>query len=106
MRRGNPNPSPATRFDGSKAGPGRPKGSRAVLSERFLSDLCADWAEHGAATLRTVRACDPSTYIRVAAGLVPSHLSQDRPLASLTDAELGSAIEVVRKAIAAGSVDG
>jgi hypothetical protein len=52
-------------------GPGRPKGSRNRLGEEFLSDLYADWVEHGASVIAEVRERNPAVYLRIVAGLVP-----------------------------------
>ena len=38
---------------------GRPKGSRNKLSEEFVAEVYADWCEHGAAAIETVRERDP-----------------------------------------------
>src|SRR3974390_3145174 len=53
---------------------GRPAGSRSKFSEAFVTDFMADWQEHGQAVLAQVRMNDPSTYIRVAAVLVPKEM--------------------------------
>src|SRR5215471_251831 len=55
-------------------GAGRPAGTRSKFSEAFVTDFMADWQEHGAAVLEQVRKNDPSTYIRVAALLVPKEM--------------------------------
>src|SRR5262245_11937534 len=47
---------------------GRPKGSRNKLSEEFLSALCADFEEHGVASIVSMRENDPSSYVKVVAG--------------------------------------
>jgi hypothetical protein len=54
---------------------GRPKGSRNKLSEDFLSVLCADFEEHGPAAVVTMRENDPSSYVKVVAGLVPKDMN-------------------------------
>ena len=45
---------------GNSGGPGRPKGSRNRLGEEFLSDLYADWMEHGASVIAEVRERNPA----------------------------------------------
>jgi hypothetical protein len=55
-------------------GGGRPPASRSKFSEGFVADFAADWKEHGAAVLEKVRINDPSTYLRVAAILVPKEM--------------------------------
>jgi hypothetical protein len=54
---------------------GRPKGSRNKLSEDFLSALCADFEEHGTASIVTMRENDPASYVKVVAGLVPKDMN-------------------------------
>ena len=49
-------------------------GTRSKFSEAFVTDFMADWKEHGPAVLEQVRKNDPSTYIRVAAILVPKEM--------------------------------
>ena len=50
---------------------GRPKGSRNKLSEEFVAELYADWCEHGATALKTVRESRPDVYVKVVASLLP-----------------------------------
>lgn len=50
---------------------GRPQGSRHRLSEDFLKALADDFEEHGPDTIRSVRAQDPATYVRVIASVLP-----------------------------------
>ena len=38
---------------------GRPKGSRNKLSEEFIAEVYADWCEHGAGAIQTVRETRP-----------------------------------------------
>ena len=53
---------------------GRPAGSRSKFSEAFVTDFMADGREHGPDVLQRVRMTDPSTYLRVAAVLVPKEM--------------------------------
>lgn len=53
---------------------GRPKGSRNKFAEQFLTDFVADWKEGGADTIKKVREDDPSTYLRVAASILPKEI--------------------------------
>jgi hypothetical protein len=78
---------------------GRPKGARSRFGEQFMQDFLADWEEHGKDALIRVRATDPSTYLRVAASLLPKELnitegkaSLDRMMENLDDAELDKLI--------------
>lgn len=63
---------------------GRPKGARSRFTEQFYLDLAEDWQEHGKEAMQRVRKEDPSTYLRVAASLLP----KDIKLTSDTDATL------------------
>ena len=54
---------------------GRPKGARSKFSEAFIADLAALWETQGTAVLERVARDDPSTLLRVAAGLMPSDIS-------------------------------
>lgn len=75
---------------------GRPKGSRNKLAESFVADMLADWEVSGAAAIQQVRINDPSTYLRVVAGLVPKEFSLngnrehslDKILEQFTDEQL------------------
>lgn len=76
---------------------GRPKGSKHKLTEAFWRDFAGAWADGGRAALEKVRDEDPSTFVRVAASIMPKELDiTTRSLArDLTDDELAD--------IAAGS---
>jgi len=50
---------------------GRSKGSRNKLAEAFWTDFAAAWQANGQAALTAVAANDPSTFVRVAASLMP-----------------------------------
>jgi len=54
---------------------GRPKGSRSKFAETFLKDFLEDWETHGATAIAEVRRDDPSTYLRVAASLLPKEFN-------------------------------
>jgi hypothetical protein len=45
--------------------------SRQKLSERLIAEFAADFEAHGAETIARVREQDPSTYLRVAFGVLP-----------------------------------
>lgn len=80
---------------------GRPKGSRSKLAEAFWTDFAAAWEANGAAALVHVAADDPSTFVRVAASLMPkeAEITMRRVTAKeLPDDELAD--------IAAGSGEG
>jgi hypothetical protein len=41
------------------------------LSEEFVNELYADWCEHGAEVLKTVRETRPDVYVKIVASLLP-----------------------------------
>lgn len=68
---------------------GRGKGSRNKLGEDFLRELQADFAEHGAATIKLMRAERPGDYIKVVASLLPAQTEiHVTGLARYTDEQL------------------
>jgi formiminotetrahydrofolate cyclodeaminase len=50
---------------------GKPLGSRNKLKEAFWVDFNDTWMEHGRAALATVAVEDPSTFVKVAASIMP-----------------------------------
>ena len=50
---------------------GRPKGSKNKLTEAFWADFADAWDVGGRAAIEHVRDNDPSTFLRVAASLMP-----------------------------------
>ncbi len=60
---------------GNTKGLGRPKGSRNKLGEAFVGALLTDFEANGVAAIEKVRADDPSTYVRVIAGLLPKEVT-------------------------------
>jgi hypothetical protein len=56
---------------------GRPKGSRNKLSEEFVTELYADWREHGSAALKAVRETRPDVYVKVVASLLPRQIEAE-----------------------------
>lgn len=50
---------------------GRPKGSRHKLTEAFWRDFADAWVKGGSKALQQVCSDDPSTFVRVAATLMP-----------------------------------
>ncbi len=77
---------------------GRPKGSRNVLTENFITALTKDFAEHGVAAIKRAREDDPAAYLRVVASLAPKelHLMRENPLDQFSD-------EVIAALLAAAS---
>jgi hypothetical protein len=68
---------------------GRPKGSRSVFAETFLKDFLADWREHGTTAIAQCRKEDPTSYIKVAASLLP----KDFNLNLTNEAEIGKLLD-------------
>src|SRR5262249_51837044 len=56
---------------------GRPKGSRNKLSEEFVAEVYADWCEHGASAIKTVRETRPEVYMKVVASLLPRQVQAE-----------------------------
>ena len=56
---------------------GRPKGSRNKLSEEFVAEVYADWCEHGAAAIKTLRETRPDVYVKVLASLLPRQVQAE-----------------------------
>jgi hypothetical protein len=54
---------------------GRPRGSRNRLSESFLSDFHTVWEGEGLEAIRRCARNDPSTFVRVAASLLPHDIN-------------------------------
>jgi hypothetical protein len=54
---------------------GRPRGSRSKLSESFLSDFHTVWEEEGLEAIRRCARNDPSTFVRIAASLLPHDIN-------------------------------
>lgn len=50
---------------------GRPRGARNKLADKFWTDYAAAWEANGEAALAHVAENDPSTFVRVAASLMP-----------------------------------
>ncbi len=59
---------------GHPGGPGRPKGARTKLQEAFWKDFAGAWEQHGAAALMKVATEDPSTFVKVAASVMPKEI--------------------------------
>lgn len=77
------------RFLPGNIGGGRPKGSRNKLGEAFLSDIYADWKEHGVAAIKEVRETKPDAYLKVVASMLPQNLNINvNQTDSMTDDQL------------------
>jgi hypothetical protein len=94
MPKGNPNPSPATRFSADNPGRAKQKGARDRLSAAFITDFADDYESNGKAVIETVRGKDPVAYMRLAAALLPTKVEiAESPLDGLTDEQLDAYME-------------
>lgn len=66
-----------TKFKPGQSGnpKGRPKGSRNKFAETFLKDFLKEWEAHGATVLKEAREKDPSSFLRVAASILPKEFN-------------------------------
>jgi hypothetical protein len=97
MPKGNPNPSPATRFSADNPGRAKQKGARDRRSAAFLNDFADDYDANGKAVISTVRDKDPVAYMRLAAALLPTKVEiTENPLDGLTDEQLNAYLEEMR----------
>src|SRR5699024_158644 len=69
---------------------GRPKGSRNKLAEDFLSDVLAEWQNHGAVAVSDMREKNPGDFVKMVASLLPKemNLNISDNLSELSDDEL------------------
>ena len=107
MPKGNPNPSPSTRFsseDNPARGRGRQKGARDRLTAAFLEALADSFEKHGKAAIEKVRKEDPASYVRIVAGLVPKELEISDPLRTRTGEKLAVVINLPTDAINSGEI--
>jgi hypothetical protein len=80
---------------------GRQKGSRNKLGEEFLSKLHADFEQHGAKVIATVREKQPAVYLKVIASILPQQLEvKVDPIEEMSDADLDRYIGQLAGAIA------
>lgn len=88
-------------FDGTKPGPGRPKGARNKLGEAFLEALEADFHASGVEALERARIEDPMGYVKTIAGLLPKELLLKRadPLDEISADELENLIALLRASL-------
>jgi hypothetical protein len=85
---------------------GRPKGSRVKLGEQFLSDLLADWAEHGADAIRKMREEKAADYVKTVAATLPKELNvKVSELDELSDEQLARQLASLASQLARAGVD-
>lgn len=91
---------------GNKRSRGRPKGSRARLSEKFFAALHDDFEENGVAAIARMRFHDPSTYVSVIAKLMPQKLEISTPLDGLSDERLAEMLDHFERLTAGTVIEG
>ena len=80
---------------------GEPKPD-ALLSDRFIQDVIADWEEHGAKAIASVRADRPQDYLKLITGLFPKDTTvKVDALDELTDEQLSARLAAVLARLAA-----
>jgi hypothetical protein len=108
-------PVPPVEHQFKPGNPGRPKGARNKLGEAFLEAMHADFEEHGANVIETVRKEKPDQYLKVVASILPKDLNVNiNSMDDLTDEQLIQRIRSLDSAIrpfldaqgASGSVGG
>jgi hypothetical protein len=83
---------------GNAASPGRPKGSRNRLAERFLEDIYRKWKKHGADVLERVIHDDPTAFAKIVAHILPRELDTTLNMNVSLFAEARSFAEAFRMA--------
>lgn len=87
---------------GNTAATGRPRGSRAKLSEAFLAALCEDFAQYGADTVERVRIDKPDAYLKVIASILPKQIEVAAdPFDAMSDDELEAIVKAATAALRA-----
>lgn len=61
-------------LSGGLGGPGRPRGNRNLLSERYLADLKDVWETHGRPALVATAINEPGRFCQIYASLLPREL--------------------------------
>lgn len=102
-----PNLRPAWQPGQSGNPAGRPKGSRNKLTEDFVADVYADWQQHGADVLKSVRADRPTDYLKVVAGVITKDVAVTvRDYDDLSDDELAERFAIAAARLAGGDALG
>ena len=85
---------------------GRPKGARNKLGEAFITDMLADWEQHGVAVIEAVRAEKPDQYLKVVASILPKELNvKVSELDDLSDDEIDRRLAALAKELARAGFD-
>ena len=75
---------------------GRPRGSRNLLTRKFIGALVEEFEAHGAEALKIVRIEQPDVFLKLCASVIPREIDVTSSVASLDDVELDSMIEAMR----------
>lgn len=85
---------------GNSGNGGRPKGARNKLGEAFLSDMLADWEQHGVDVIVKVRTEKPDVYLKTVASILPQQLNvKVSEWDDLTDEQLDQRIASLARAL-------
>lgn len=89
----------ATRFssDRQPVKTGRPRESRDKLTTRFLHEFADHFEANGKKAIETVYKEEPATYLKIAAALLPKEIEIQRPMAGLTEDQLGQVIAMLQQ---------
>jgi Family of unknown function (DUF5681) len=85
---------------------GRPRGSRNKLTEAVVCALLRDFSKHGEQAIARVRRDQPGVYLKCLCLLLPRQdkLEHANTIKSMTDAELESAIAILKEMMEAQAV--
>lgn len=77
---------------------GRPKGARSKLGEQFLKDMLADFTEHGASVIESVRVDKPDQYLKVVASILPKEIEFGEEFATALKDQRDAAVAAALRA--------
>jgi hypothetical protein len=100
-------PPVETRFKPGQSGNpgGLAKGTRNKLNGDFLKALSKDFDEHGKDAIQKCREDDPSTYVKIIAGLIPRQIEEVTDRSSLTEYTDEELLAIIRGQSQADSQD-
>jgi hypothetical protein len=101
MPKGNPNPSPSTRFTSESPARGRQKGARDRLTANFLTELAESFEQHGRQAIQAVMVFDTAKYLQIIAAQLPKQVELTRPLDELSDEDLAYLIATLKERVPA-----
>lgn len=79
---------------------GRPRGSRNLLGEKFISDLAAEWERSGVSALERVSREDPVAFVKTVASVLPRELDATLSLDFSGAANFLEAFRLARRQVA------